>query len=174
MATSEVNVITGAFGYTGKYITRRLLAMGKEVHTLTGHPNNPNPFGEQVRVYPFDFDNPAELVRSLQGATTFYNTYWIRFSHGINTFESAVKNTQALIQAAMEAGVQRIVHVSITNPAETSRLPYFRGKAILEQDIINSGLSYAIIRPTVIFGDEDILINNIAWCLRRFPVFPVF
>ena len=174
MPTSEINVITGAFGYTGKYITRRLLSMGKEVRTLTGHPNNSNPFGERVRVYPFDFDNPAELVRSLRGATTFYNTYWIRFSHGTNTFESAVKNTQALIHAAVEAGVQRIVHVSITNPAETSRLPYFRGKAILEQDIINSGLSYAIIRPTVIFGDEDILINNIAWCLRHFPVFPIF
>jgi uncharacterized protein YbjT (DUF2867 family) len=174
MSTPEINVITGAFSYTGKYITRRLLAMGKEVYTLTGHPNNPNPFGERVRVHPLNFDNPAELVRNLQGATTLYNTYWIRFSHGTNTFESAVKNTQTLIHAAVEAGVQRIVHVSITNPAETSRLPYFRGKAILEQDIINSGLSYTIIRPTVIFGDEDILINNIAWCLRRFPVFPVF
>jgi len=174
MSAAEINAITGAFGYTGKYITRRLLAMGKEVRTLTGHPNNPHPFGEQVRVYPFNFDNFAELVQSLQGVTTFYNTYWIRFSHGTNTFESAVRNTQTLIRAAVEAGVQRIVHVSITNPAETSRFPYFRGKAILEQDIIHSGLSYIIVRPTVIFGDEDILINNIAWCLRRFPVFPIF
>ena len=174
MSTSEINVITGAFGYTGKYITRRLLTMGKEVRTLTGHPDNANPFGERVRVYPFNFDNFAELVKSLQGATTFYNTYWIRFSHGTNTFEGAVKNTQTLIRAAVEAGMQRIVHVSITNPAATSRFPYFRGKAILEQDILDSGLSYTIVRPTVIFGDEDILINNIAWCLRHFPVFPVF
>lgn len=174
MATPEINVITGAFGYTGKYITSRLLAMGKEVRTLTGHPNNPNPFGDRVRVYPFDFYNIAELVKSLQGATTLYNTYWIRFSHGTNTFEGAVKNTQTLIRAAVEAGVQRIVHVSITNPSESSRFPYFRGKAILEQDIVDSGLSYTIVRPTVIFGDEDILINNIAWCLRHFPVFPMF
>lgn len=174
MTNAEVNVITGAFSYTGKYITSRLLATGKEVRTLTGHPNNPNPFGKQVLVYPFNFDKPGELVKNLQGATTLYNTYWIRFSHGTNTFEQAFKNTQTLIRAAVEAGVQRIVHVSITNPAETSRLPYFRGKAMLEQDIIASGLSYAIIRPTVIFGDEDILINNIAWCLRHFPVFPIF
>lgn len=174
MATPEINVITGAFGYTGKYITRRLLAMERGVRTLTGHPNNPNPFGGQVSVYPFNFDNFAELVKSLQGATTFFNTYWIRFSHDTNTFEGAVKNTQTLIRAAVEAGVQRIVHVSITKPAESSRFPYFRGKAILEQDILNSGLSYGIVRPTVIFGDEDILINNIAWCLRRFPVFPIF
>jgi len=174
MSAPEVNVITGAFSYTGKYITRRLLAMGKAVRTLTGHPDNPNPFGEQVRAFPFNFDKPEELVMSLQGATTLYNTYWIRFSHGPVTFDRDVKNTKILIKAAQEAGVQRIVHVSITNPAKTSRLPYFRGKAILEQAIIDSGLSYAIIRPTVIFGAADILINNIAWLLRHFPVFPIF
>ncbi len=174
MTTPEVNVITGAFSYTGKYITRRLLAMGKQVRTLTGHPNNPNPFGDAVAVFPFDFDKPQQLVKHLQGATTLYNTYWIRFAQGSMTFDKAVEHTQILIRAAEEAGVHRIVHVSITNPAETSRLPYFRGKAILEQAIVQSTLSYAIIRPTVIFGDEDILINNIAWLLRRFPVFPIF
>jgi len=174
MSDPEVNVITGAFSYTGKYITRRLLAMGKAVRTLTGHPDNPNPFGDRVRVFPFNFDKPDELVKSLQGATTLYNTYWIRFSHGQVTFDRAVKNTKILIKAAQEAGVRRIVHISITNPAKTSRLPYFRGKAILEQVVIDSGLSYAVIRPTVIFGTEDILINNIAWLLRHFPVFPIF
>src|SRR5215471_4293447 len=121
MSDPEVNVITGAFSYTGKYITRRLLAMGKAVHTLTGHPNNPNPFGDQVRVFPFNFDKPDELVKSLQGATTLYNTYWIRFSHGPVTFNKTVENTKILIKATQEAGVQRIVYVSITNPAKTSR-----------------------------------------------------
>lgn len=174
MTPPEVNVITGAFSYTGKYITGRLLAMGKEVRTLTGHPDNPNPFGDAVKVFPFDFDQPQQLVKHLQGATTLYNTYWIRFAHGSMTFDKAVEQTKILIQAAEEAGVQRIVHVSITNPAETSRLPYFRGKAILEQAIRASTLSYAIIRPTVIYGDEDILINNIAWLLRHFPVFALF
>ncbi len=174
MTTPEINVITGAFSYTGKYITRRLLAMGKQVRTLTGHPNRPNPFGDQVSVFPFNFDKPGELVKSLQGATTLYNTYWIRFSHKSITFDQAVENTKVLIQAAQEAGVRRIVHISITNPAETSRLPYFKGKAILELAIIGSTLSYAIIRPTVIFGTEDILINNIAWLIRCFPVFPIF
>jgi uncharacterized protein YbjT (DUF2867 family) len=174
MAETEVNVITGAFSYTGKYITRRLLAMGKEVRTITGHPNHPNPFGDRVQVYPFNFDQPGALVKSLQGASTLYNTYWIRFAHGKTTFESAVKNTETLFYAAQEAGVQRIVHISITNPSETSRLPYFRGKAILEQALMGLNLSYAIVRPTVIFGTEDILINNIAWLLRHFPIFPIF
>jgi uncharacterized protein YbjT (DUF2867 family) len=174
MQTPEVNVITGAFSYTGKYITQRLLAMGKDIRTLTGHPNYENPFGEQLSVFPFNFDKPGELVKSLEGASTLYNTYWIRFAHDTLTFEQAVTNTKILFNAAKEAGVRRIVHVSITNPAETSRLPYFKGKAILEQALIASGLAYAIVRPTVIFGTEDILINNIAWLIRHFPLFPIF
>jgi NADH dehydrogenase len=171
---SATTVITGAFSYTGKYITRRLLAQGLIVRTLTGHPNNPNPFGDQVQVLSFNFDKPGELVKSLEGATTLINTYWVRFAHGETTYERAVENTKILFKAAKDAGIERIVHVSITNPAETSRLPYFKGKAQLEQVLIDSGLDYAIIRPTVIFGDEDILINNIAWLLRHFPIFPVF
>ena len=80
--TQELNVVTGAFGYTGKYITQRLLSIGKRVRTLTGHPNRPNPFGNQISVATFHFDNPAELTRALQGATTLYNTYWVRFPYG--------------------------------------------------------------------------------------------
>ena len=173
MKHSELDVVTGAFGYTGRYITRRLLAMGRRVKTLTGHPDRPNPFGDRVSVAPFHFDDPAALARSLEGATTLYNTYWVRFSHGRVTFEQAVENTKRLIRAAEEAGVRRLVHISITNPSPQSPLPYFRGKGLLEQAIVQSGLSYAIIRPTVIFGAEDILINNIAWLLRRFPVFVI-
>jgi len=173
MGEPELDVVTGAFGYTGKYITQRLLAMGRRVRTLTGHPDRPNPFGERVSVAPFNFDNPQELVKSLQGATTLYNTYWVRFPRGQVTFERAIENTKALIRAAGEAGIRRIVHISITNASESSPFPYFRGKGILERAIIHSGLSYAIIRPTVIFGPEDILINNIAWLLRRFPLFAI-
>jgi len=173
METSEFNVVTGAFGYTGKYITRRLLSMGRRVKTLTDHPDRPNPFGEQVSVQPFNFEEPAALVESLRDAVTLYNTYWVRFSHGQVTFEQAIENTRTLITAAEAAGVRRMVHVSIANPAEDSPLPYYKGKALLEKALIQSKLSYAIIRPTVIFGDEDILINNIAWLLRRFPVFAV-
>ena len=170
---SELNVVTGAFGYTGKYIARRLLADGIRVKTLTGHPERPNPFGAQVVAAPFNFDDLPTLIDQLSGASTLYNTYWVRFSRGEVTFDRAVENTRTLIQAAKDAGVGRIVHVSITNPSLNSSLPYFRGKAQVEEAIIDSGISYAIIRPTVIFGIEDILINNIPWMLRRFPLFVV-
>ena len=173
MTVSELNVVTGAFGFTGKYIARRLLSMGKRVKSLSAHPNRPNPFGDQVSVAPFNFDKPVELEKSLRGAATLYNTYWVRFSFGEVTHNKAVENTRVLIAAAERAGVQRIVHISVTNASENSTLPYFRGKGFLETAVRQSRLSYAIIRPTLIFGPEDILINNIAWFLRRCPIFAV-
>jgi len=171
--TKESNVVTGAFSFTGRYIAQRLLSMGESVRTLTNRPENENLFGPQVKAFPFNFDKPEELLESLRGAKTLYNTYWIRFSQGQVTFDKAVENTLTLIRAAEEAGVRRIVHISITNPSEESPLPYFRGKALVEEAITQSKLSYAIVRPTVIFGAEGVLINNIAWLLRGFPIFAV-
>ena len=173
MEITEFNVVTGAFSHTGKYITQLLLSMGKKVITLTSRVDRENAFGHQVKAFPFNFDKPRELMNSLRGAKTLYNTYWVRFPHGQVSFDKAVENSKTLITAAEEAGIRRIVHISITNPSEESPFPYFRGKALVEKAITQSKLSYAIIRPTVIFGPEGILINNIAWLLRKFPIFAI-
>jgi len=163
--------VTGAFSYSGKYITRHLLAKGEEVITLTNHPNRPDPFGGKVKAFPLNFQNEQELTSNLSGVDVLVNTYWVRFDKGNNTQPQAVENTKILVEAAVRAGVKRIVHISITNPSADSHLPYFWGKAANEKAVTDSGMSYAILRPTVLFGKEDILINNIAWLLRRLPVF---
>jgi uncharacterized protein YbjT (DUF2867 family) len=175
---SATVVITGAFSYTGKYAARLLLERGYQVRTLTNHPPRKgaewtNPFGNGVSVYPYNFERPDELRRSLEGASVLINTYWVRFPHRDTSFETAVQNSRTLIQAAKDAGIRRIVHVSIANPSLDSPLAYYKGKAEVEQVVIASGLSYTIARPTVIFGVEDILINNIAWFVRRFPAFGI-
>jgi NADH dehydrogenase len=162
--------VTGAFSYSGKYITRLLLARGEEVITLTGHPNRPDPFAGKVKAYPLDFDE-AGMTRSLQGVDILVNTYWVRFDKDKNTQPRAVENTRKLVNAAKAAGVRRMVHISITNPSAESHLPYFWGKAANEKAVMDSGMGYAILRPTVLVGNEDILINNIAYLLRRFPFF---
>lgn len=168
------HAVTGAFGYSGRYIASRLLEAGMEVITLTGSPQRENPLREKVQAFPFSFDEPDKLAATLAGVDVLYNTYWVRFNHRTFTHAQAVENTLALFEAARRAGVRRIVHVSITNPSEAAPLEYFSGKARLERALRESGLSYAILRPTVLFGREDILINNIAWVLRRFPVFAIF
>lgn len=167
------SVVTGAFDYTGGYIARRLLAEGRNVKTLTNHPARANLFDRQISVAALEFDDEQGLAHAMVGARVLFNTYWVRFEHSGATFTQAVANTQKLIRAAERAGVRRIVHVSIANPSLDSPLPYYRGKAEVEQAIRSSNLSYAILRPTVIYGPEDILINNIAWMLRRFPFFAV-
>ncbi|MBT3200052.1 MAG: NAD(P)H-binding protein [Phycisphaerales bacterium] len=169
-----LHAVTGAFGYSGKYIAKRLLDMGQDVITLTNSPDRANSFDGQVKAYRFNFDNPDELARSFRGVSVLYNTYWVRFNHKLFKHADAVRNTERLFQAAKAAGVERIVHVSITNPSEDSPLEYFSGKARLERALAETGISHAILRPTVLFGKEDILINNIAWALRRLWVFGVF
>src|SRR5438270_13412726 len=76
-----MDAVTGAFSYTGRSITRRLLEAGREVRTLTGHPSRPDPFGGKVSVVPYAFDDPAALAASLRGAEVLYNTYWVRFPY---------------------------------------------------------------------------------------------
>lgn len=173
MAEKTMSIVTGAFSFSGGCIAKRLLDMGEAVRTLTGHPDRPSAFDDRIKAHAYDFDHPERLVESMAGASTLYCTYWVRFAHGDMTFEKAVTNSKVLIRAAKDAGIQRIVHVSITNPSENSPLPYFKGKALVEKAIVESGISYAILRPAVLFGDQAILINNIAWFLRRLPVFAV-
>jgi NADH dehydrogenase len=168
-----MDIVTGAFGYTGRYITARLLQRGGKVRTLTGHPSRPHPFGDSVEVAPFNFDKFARLAASLTGADTVFNTYWIRYPRGELTFDRATSNVEVLMDAARQAGVRRFIHISITNASADSPLAYFRGKGVLERYLMDSGLSYAILRPAIIFGAEDILLHNIAWMLRRLPLFTI-
>jgi NADH dehydrogenase len=170
----DIQAVTGAFGYSGKYIAKRLIDEGKKVITITNSLHRKNPFGRNIQVFPFNFDEPEKLKETLIGVSVLYNTYWVRFNHKTFTYADAVRNTEIMFNAAIEAGVKRIVHISITNPSKESPLEYFSGKAHLEQALKETGIPYAILRPTVLFGKEDILINNIAWGLRYLPVFGVF
>lgn len=169
-----MNVVTGSFGYIGKYITQELLDKGHQVKTITTHPEKPNPFGEQVKAAPYHFENPDKLTQYLVGCETLYNTYWVRFDYRQWSFDQALENTKTLFNCAKNAGVGKIVHISVTNPSEEDDLPYYKGKALQEKALAESGVAYTIVRPTLVFGQEDILVNNIAWTIRKFPVVPIF
>ncbi|HEY9286990.1 MAG TPA: NAD(P)H-binding protein [Candidatus Dormibacteraeota bacterium] len=169
---NDLDLVTGAFSYTGRFVAPRLLRRGRQLRTMTNHPDRSSPLYAHVETSALDFERPDRLVEVLRGVDTLYNTYWVRSTHGAASFAQAVQNTRILIDAAVEARVRRIVHVSIANPGK-SDMPYYRGKAELETAVRQSGLSYAIIRPTLLFGHGDVLINNIAWFLRHLPVFGI-
>jgi uncharacterized protein YbjT (DUF2867 family) len=170
---TRFDVVTGAFSFTGRFIARRLLALERHVKTLTNHPKRAGAEDITADVAPLQFTDRDALVESLGGADVLYNTYWVRFRHGRVRFGDAVANTRILMGAARDAGVRKVVHISVSNPSEDSELDYYAGKARAERIVRESGLAWAIVRPTLIFGPGDILINNIAWLLRRLPVFGI-
>ena len=167
-----LDVVTGAFGYSGRAIAAVLARQGRTVKTLTGHPDRA-PANSVTQVCPLNFADPLRLAASLEGVTTLYNTYWIRFARGRRDHALAAANSRTLFDAARRAGVQRIVHVSITNPSIEAEDPYFRGKALVEKSLSECGVSFAVARPAILFGGDGVLLNNIAWLLRRFPIFAV-
>ncbi len=167
------DVVTGAYSFTGRFIARRLLAEERRIKTLTNHPQRAGAEDITAEVAPLQFADRAALVESLRGADVLYNTYWVRFRHGRVRFGDAVANTRILVGAARDAGVRKVVHISVSNPSMDSPLDYYAGKARAENAVRESRLEWAIVRPTLIFGTGDILINNIAWLLRRLPVFGI-
>jgi nucleoside-diphosphate-sugar epimerase len=169
---APIDVVTGAFSYSGRFIAAQLLERGRGVRTLTNHPRPGDPLAARIPTYPLNFEDSDSLIAALMGADTLYNTYWVRAPHGRLTHAVAVDNTKRLIGAARRAGVRRIVQTSIANPTASSS-SYYRGKAALEEAVRSSGLSHAIVRPTLLFGEGDVLINNIAWLLRHLPVFAI-
>ena len=163
--------VTGAFGFTGRAIAERLLDAGHEVVTLTRRSGAGHPLASRITVRPLDTDRPEDLRATLAGVDTLYNTYWLRFPRGAATFEGAVARSAQLLGVARDAGVRRVVHVSVVNASADADTPYVRAKATLESVVRSSGLEWVIVRPTLTYGPGDILINNLAWALRRFPVY---
>ena len=171
---TETDLVTGAFSNSGSRIAELLIESGREVRSLTHHPDREHPLRQRIQAAPYRFDDPLALARSLEGIATLYNTYWVRFERGGTTFAKAVANSRALFEAARRAGVARIVHLSIANPSIDSPLPYYRGKALVEQALTAGDVPYSIVRPTWIFGGgREVLANNIAWIIRHVPVFVV-
>ncbi len=169
-----MDIVTGAFGYIGSYLARALLARGREVRTVTTHFRRQNNLASKVQAFPFSFDDPNELISYLQGGEVLYNTYWVRFPWKNCTYDAAIKNTKILFYSAKAAGIKRIVQIGVSNASLSSPLPYYKGKAQQEELLKTSGIPFTIIRPTLVFGAGDILVNNIGWLLRRFPIFPIF
>jgi nucleoside-diphosphate-sugar epimerase len=165
--------VTGATGFLGRHVAHRLVGQGMRLVNLTGHPGPGTARNDGIRTEMLDFAQPSRLTEAMAGASVLVNTYWVRFERGTTTYSGALRNTERLLDAARAAGVERVVHVSITNPSLDSALPYFAGKARAEEAVRGSGMRWAIVRPTIIYGPRDVLLNNIAWALRHLPGFGI-
>ncbi len=165
--------VTGAFGFTGRAIAEALLDRGDRVVTLTNQPRPADPLATRLSVAPLAFDDPPALVAALAGTDVLINTYWLRFPRGDRTFERAIVETGVLLRAAREAGVRRVVHISVVGADPSAPTPYVRAKAVNEVAVRSAGMEWAMVRPTLTFGPSDVLVNNMAWALRRLPVYGI-
>ncbi|MDE1834491.1 MAG: NAD(P)H-binding protein [Candidatus Micrarchaeota archaeon] len=168
------DVVIGGTGFTGKYITKCLLKYKHKVVALTKHVNRDNEFGRKITIKPLDFENQENLVETMNGSRCVFNTYWVRFNYGGSSFDEAVRNSKAIIDACVDAKVKRLVHISVLDPSKNYKYDYFRAKMEVESYIEKSGLSYAILRPALLFGEEDILMNNITYLIRKYGLFFIF
>lgn len=164
-----LDLVTGAFGNVGTAIADRLLASGRRVRTLTSHPRQHS----DIDVMSYEFDDPEALAARFDGVETFYNTFWMRTGDDDGHYGLAVDRCKKLITAAETGGVGRIVHISVAHPSADSPYPYFRGKAAVEQRLVDSSVPATAVRPSLIFGGDDVMFHNLAWMLRRLPVFAV-
>ena len=167
------DAVTGAFGFTGRAIAAALLNEGRDVVTLSRRNPRGDPLAARIAVEPLDFTRPDRLIEALAGVETLYNTYWLRFPRGDMGYERAVEQSAILLGAARQAGVARVVHVSVVNASLDGPTPYVRAKARLEAVVASCGVPASIVRPTLTFGPGDILVNNLAWALRRLPVYGI-
>jgi len=166
-----VDAVTGAFGYTGSFIAEQLLADGRTVRTLTRRQPDGHRLAGRVDALPLRFDDVEALTDALRGVDTLYNTFWRRFPSATGGFEDILAQTETLLRAASTAGVRRVVQFSVASASDEAPTSYFRAKAQVERIARASGLSCAILRPTLLYGPGDILVNNLAWTLRRLPLF---
>jgi uncharacterized protein YbjT (DUF2867 family) len=151
------HAVTGASSFTGRFIAQRLIEAGHQVRDLTRA----------------DLAGQERMQAALQRSDTLYNTFWIRFERGPITCAWAIERSRMLFEAARQAGVRRIVHISVINASRDAPTAYFRAKGVVEEALVATGIGHAIVRPTVTFGPGDILVNNLAWTLRHLPAFGI-
>lgn len=170
-------LITGATGFVGQRVVARLTASGHDVRCLVrpAYKERQLPPGVSVHMVAGDLADAPALRVALQDVDTVIHLAGIWVERGARTFESInYRGTLSLIEAAMEVGASRIIFSSYPTADRNSAFAFLRSKGLAEEAIKASGLSYTILRPSLVYGAGDYLTMNIAMVLKSIPfIFPV-
>ena len=166
-------LVTGASGYVGGYVCRRLLADGHEVVGLSRNPAGQTL--EQVTSVRGDVTTGAGLAEAMQGADAVIHLVGIITETRAATFHQVhVEGTRNVLAAARTAGVDRLVHMSALGASETAESEYQRTKAEAEAMVRASGLDWTIMRPSLVFGAGDAFFGgSLKELVTLPPVIPV-
>ena len=168
-------LVTGATGFVGRNVVKELVYQGYQVRGLVHSQRNLGRLKHQsVETVTGDITDLDSLKKVFEGVQTVFSCVGIIYETKSANFDSIhVLGTGNLVEMALENKVQRFTHISAlgTRPNAVSR--YHQSKFRAEQIIQDSGLTYTVFRPSILFGPEDDFINRFARMLKYNPVFPL-
>ena len=176
---SKLVTIYGGSGFVGRYIARRMAKEGWRVRVAVRRPNDAlfvKPYGVVGQVEPVacNIRDDASVRAVMKGADAVVNCVGILNGHGKNTFGAVQADGAARIaRIAAEEGVASLVHLSAIGADENSASEYQQTKAAGEKAVLQAFPSAVILRPSIIFGNEDGFFNRFASMARLGPVLPV-
>lgn len=168
--------MTGATGFVGSHVVQKLLRRDHDVRILSRHPETTGWLRDRgVEVVAGDLEDQASLRGLVAAADAVVHLVGIIVEVGAQTYQRVhVEGTSHVVGAAREAGVHRFVHMSALgarpNPEATR---YHRTKAAAEDVVRTSGLSHAILRPSLIAGAGSPPLKMMVDMLRLSPVIPI-
>ena len=176
---SEMVTIFGGSGFVGRYIARRMAKAGWRVRVAVRNPNEAmfvRPYGAvgQVEAVFCNVRDDASVAAVLSGADAVVNCVGVLDESGKNTFEAVQAEAPGRIaRLAKEKGITRMVHISAIGADACAESEYSQTKAAGEAAVQDHLPSAVILRPSIIFGQEDEFFNRFAGMSRFGPVLPV-
>ena len=170
-------LVTGATGFVGRRVVARLTAAGYAVRCLVrpAYKERQLPPGVSVHMVAGDLADAAALRVALQDVDIIIHLAGIWTECGARTFEAVnYQGTLNLLEAALEVGARRVIFASYPTADRNSAFAFLRSKGMAEEAIKSCGLSFTILRPSLVYGADDYLTTNIATVLKSIPfIFPV-
>jgi NADH dehydrogenase len=171
--------VFGGSGFVGRHVVRALAKRDYRIRVAVRRPElagHLQPLGKvgQINIVQANLRYPASIKAAMRDAGIVVNLVGILAESGKQSFDAVQgQGAGAIAQAAAEIGA-RMVHVSAIGADANSDSAYARAKAAGEQAVLAAVPSATILRPSVVFGPEDLFTNRFASLARMAPVLPVF
>ncbi|MDA5095070.1 complex I NDUFA9 subunit family protein [Aliiroseovarius sp. KMU-50] len=176
---SKLVTIYGGSGFVGRYVARRMAKQGWRVRVAVRRPNEAlfvKPYGAVGQVEPIlcNIRDDASVRAAMQGADAVVNCVGVLLSIGKNSFDAVhAEGAGRVAKIATEEGVNQLVHISAIGADPESPSEYGRTKAAGEAAVQAAYPGAVILRPSIVFGQEDNFFNRFAGMTRFGPVLPI-
>lgn len=167
--------ITGGTGFVGRHLAQSLLADGHTVVLIARGKDQRDPSVNSepgVTVVYCDVSEQSSLATALQGCDAVAHCAGINRELGEQTFQKVhVEGTRVVVEAAKAAAVNKILLISFLRARENGPSKYHRSKAAAEEVVRNSGINYTILKPGVIYGKGDHMLDHLSHAFYSVPIF---